>query len=58
MAGFVKDALYNWRIETGCNETYTEFKDTAKVAFDTLKSLKNGRYPNAKMYCNGKLVTE
>lgn len=57
MAGFVKDAKYLWRIETNCNGLYTEFEDTAKVAYEMLTSLKNNKYPHAQLYCNGVLVS-
>ena len=55
MAGFVKDASYNWKIDLGQDDMYAEFEGTAEKAYSVLEDLKDkGLEPT--MFCNGEKV--
>lgn len=57
MAGFVKGANYDWRIDINQDGLYAEFRGTAYKAYQVFRDLNHLR-PGSKMYCNGKLVTK
>ena len=57
MAGFVKGASYDWKIDINQDGLCAEFKGTARKAHQVFRHL-NRLCPGSKMYCNGKLVTK
>lgn len=56
MAGFIRNATYNWKIDLGQDGMYAEFEGTAEKAYSVLEDLKSeGLEPT--MFCNGEQVT-
>ena len=56
MAGFVKDAVYNWVIKDEKGDVYAKLrKHVAKQAYQIFKDMKKEKH-NLKLYCNDELV--
>lgn len=58
MAGFVKDAKYDWAVKDCNGEVYVELrKYLAKQAYQIFNDMKKEQH-GLRLYCNGKLVSE